>query len=493
MTAVHTLTLSELRKGLDNKQFSSLEITQALLGRAKEQEYLNSFITLAEESALEEARQADLLIAEGKSQAFTGIPVGIKDLISTKGIKTTAASNILANYVPPYDATVTSKLKEQGAVILGKLNCDEFGMGSSNENSAFGKVLNPWDKERVPGGSSGGCAAAVSAGILPMALGTDTGGSIRQPAALCNLFGLKPTYGRVSRYGLFAYASSLDTIGPFARDVKDIALSLQTIAGKDANDSTSAKQETPDYLQNIESGIKGKRIGIPKEYFIGGMQAEVEASIQEVIKEFEKLGAEIVPISLPHTKLAVSVYYIIAPAEASSNLARYDGVRYGLRSNVTPQEVEEQSRLLEMYCKTRSEGFGSEVQRRILIGAHVLSTGYYDAYYLKAQKARALIAKDFQQAFSEKCDLVLSPTSPTTAFKFDSKVNNPLEMYLNDVFTIPVNLAGLPALSSPCGFDNQGLPIGYQLIAKPWDEELLIRAAYSYQSVTDWHSRIAGS
>ena len=486
MSTVHTLSLSELRTGLDEKRFSALELTKQTIAKAKKLEHLNSFITLCEDSALREAELADKRLAEGRDVApFTGIPVGIKDLISTDGIRTTGASKILANYVPPYDATVTARLKNQGAVIVGKMNCDEFGMGSSNENSAYGNVKNPWDPEYVPGGSSGGSAAAVAAQIVPMALGTDTGGSIRQPASLCNLVGLKPTYGRVSRFGLFAYASSLDTIGPLTRTVRDAAISLQAIAGKDPRDATTMDVPVVDYQSVLGKSISGMRIGIPKEYFVGGLQAEVETSVRAAIKELERLGARVVEISLPHVKYSLSTYYIVVPAEASSNLARYDGVKFGHRAGV--KDNEEALDLFTMYCRTRTEGFGPEVKRRILIGTHVLSTGYYDAYYLKGQKVRSLIARDFAQAFASNCDVVLCPTSPTTAFKFGAKMDNPLEMYLSDVFTVPVNLAGLPALSVPCGFDKSGLPIGLQLIGQPWREDLLLQAAFAYERETEWH------
>lgn len=483
MSEIANLSISELRLGLEQKKFSSLEITEAFLARIDKHSDLNSFITPCHESARSEAKEADSRIAKGEKNPLLGIPLAIKDTLVTKGIRTTCASKILENFIPPYTATSVEKLKKLGIVNLGKTNMDEFAMGSSNETSAFGPVKNPWDKERVPGGSSGGSAAAVAARLAPAALGTDTGGSVRQPAALCNLVGVKPTYGRVSRYGLIAYASSLDSVGVFSSNVMDSATILEAMAGKDPLDASSVEQAVPNFASTISSGIKGLRIGVPDEYFISGINPEVEQLVRSAISELEKQGAKIVRISLPSTKLAVAAYYIVAPAEASSNLARFDGIRYGYRAKDCTD-------LIEVYKKTRSEGFGQEVQRRILIGAYVLSTGYYDAYYIHAQKIRNLIAKEFKEAFSSQCDVIACPTSPTTAFKLNEKIEDPVSMYLNDVFTIPVNMAGLPGISIPCGFDSKNLPVGLQLIGKAWDEETLFRTAHSYESCTEWNKKI---
>ncbi len=482
MSDLSSLSVSELRSGLDAKQFSSVEVTHSCLAKAHKLSDLNCFITETADAALSDAAAADQLIKAGKTAPLLGIPVGIKDVICTKGIRTTAGSKILGNFVPPYDATVVRKLKVAGAVILGKLNMDEFAMGSSNENSAYGPVKNPWDTSLVPGGSSGGSAAAVAARICPLTLGTDTGGSIRQPAAFCGITGLKPTYGRVSRYGVIAYASSLDQVGGFARNVKDCALLTEVLAGKDPNDATSADRSVPSFSGALGQSIKGLRVGIPKEYFVAGLSAEVSASFKRALSVLEELGAQLVDISLPHTEVAVSVYYIIAPAEASSNLARYDGIRFGHRAK---GEYDLQS----LYSKSRSEGFGKEVQRRILVGTYVLSSGYFDAYYVKAQQARALISKDFTDAFSTSCDVILSPTTPTPAFKIAEKISDPIQMYLNDIFTIPVNLAGLPGMSVPCGFSDGGLPIGMQITGRAWDEETIFRVASAYESATDWHTQ----
>ena len=482
MSDITNLSISELRLGLEQKKFSSLEITEAFLARMDKHADLNSFITPCHETARTEAKEADARIAKGEKNPLLGIPLAIKDTLVTKGIRTTCASRILADFKPPYTATSVSKLKDLGIVNLGKTNMDEFAMGSSNETSAFGPVKNPWDKERVPGGSSGGSAAAVAARLAPASLGTDTGGSVRQPASLCNLVGIKPTYGRVSRYGLIAYASSLDSVGAFSSDALDSATILQAMAGKDPLDASSVDQPVPDYISTIGNGIKGLRVGVPDEYFISGINPEVEKLVRAAISQLEQLGAKIVRISLPSTKLAVAAYYIVAPAEASSNLARFDGIRYGYRAKDCPD-------LIDIYNKSRSEGFGDEVQRRILIGAYVLSTGYYDAYYLHAQKIRNLIAKEFKDAFTSECDVIACPTSPTTAFKINEKIEDPVAMYLNDVFTIPVNMAGLPGISIPCGFDSRNLPVGLQLIGKAWDEETLFRTAHSYQSCTDWHKK----
>ena len=482
MSDIASLTISDMRAGLDSKQFSCTELVKASLDKADSYSGLNCFNLISAEQALQEAGQIDALLAQGKSAPLLGIPIGIKDVICTKGVRTTASSKILENFVPPYDATVVRKLKTAGTVSIGKLNMDEFAMGSSNENSAFGPVKNPWNPEYVPGGSSGGSAAAVAAGICPITLGTDTGGSIRQPASFCGIVGLKPTYGRVSRYGVIAYASSLDQVGGFARNVNDCALVTQAICGQDPNDATSARRDVPDFTKALGQSIQGLRIGLPKEYFVSAVDGEIDAALKKAIATLEGLGAIPVEISLPHTDAAVAVYYILAPAEASSNLARYDGIRYGHRAKGNYD-------LKTLYAKSRSEGFGREVQRRIMVGAYVLSTGYYDAYYLKAQKVRSLIAKDFQEAFAHKCDLIVAPTAPNAPFKIGAKISDPLQMYLNDIFTIPVNLAGLPGMSVPCGFTSSGLPIGLQLIGKPWDEETLFKTASAYESATDWHTK----
>jgi aspartyl-tRNA(Asn)/glutamyl-tRNA(Gln) amidotransferase subunit A len=482
MSDIASLTISDMRAGLDSKQFSCSELVKASLDKADSSSGLNCFNLISAENALQDAVQIDALLAQGKTAPLLGIPVGIKDVICTKGVRTTASSKILENFIPPYDATVVRKLKTAGTVSIGKLNMDEFAMGSSNENSAFGPVKNPWNPEYVPGGSSGGSAAAVAAGICPITLGTDTGGSIRQPASFCGIVGLKPTYGRVSRYGVIAYASSLDQVGGFAHNVKDCALVTQAICGQDPNDATSASREVPDFAKVLGQSIKGLRVGLPKEYFVSAVDGEIDAALKKAISVLEGLGAIPVEISLPHTDAAVAVYYILAPAEASSNLARYDGIRYGHRAKGNYD-------LKTLYAKSRSEGFGREVQRRIMVGAYVLSTGYYDAYYLKAQKVRSLIAKDFQEAFAHKCDVIAAPTAPNAPFKIGAKISDPLQMYLNDIFTIPVNLAGLPGMSVPCGFTSSGLPIGLQLIGKPWDEETLFKTASAYESATDWHTK----
>lgn len=482
MTDLSFLSISELRSGLDSGAFSSVELTEQLLAKIDRTKHLGAFIEVPREHALAQAVAADKRIKANEKAPLLGIPVAIKDMILTKGIRTTAASKILHNFIPPYDATVTRKLASAGSVMIGKTNLDEFAMGSSNETSFFGPVRNPWNTAFVPGGSSGGSACAVAAGLAPAALGTDTGGSIRQPAGFCNLVGIKPTYGRVSRYGAIAFASSLDQIGPFARNTLDAALLTEVLSGHDTYDSTSVERPVPSFTAATRRGVKGLRVGIPKEYFIKGLDKEVEAAIQAALKKLEDLGATVVEISLPHTELAVAVYYVLAPAEASSNLARYDGVRYGYR---TP----EASSLEELYARSRSEGFGAEVKRRILVGSYVLSAGYFDAYYRKAQKVRALIAKDFIEAFASSCDVIACPTSPTPPFKIGEKADDPIAMYLSDVFTIPLNLAGLPGLSLPCGFDGNGLPIGLQLIGKAWDEESIFAAAGAYEAATDWHKR----
>lgn len=483
MTAATSQSLTEIAAGLKSRAFSSAQITGEYLDRIGKHSDLNSYTEVCRDYAMKSAAEADKKLAAGDKSPLLGVPVAIKDVICTEGIKTTCSSRILSNFIPPYDATVVTKLKEAGAVILGKTNMDEFAMGSSNENSCFGPCRNPWNKERVPGGSSGGSAVAVSAGLAAASLGTDTGGSIRQPASFCSIVGLKPTYGRVSRYGVVAYASSLDQVGTFTRTVRDCAVMSRAIFGHDPKDSTSVDREVPDLEAALGKSIKGMKIGMPEEYFIDGVSDQVLSGVKEAMKVFTDLGAEIVEISLPHTEYAVPCYYVLAPAEASSNLARYDGIRYGYRAKDTDN-------LLDLYCRSRSGGFGSEVKRRIMIGTYVLSSGYYDAYYLKAQKVRTLIADDFRKAFAEKCDLIISPTAPTTAFRIGEKISDPVEMYLNDIFTIPVNLAGLPGLSMPCGFDKAGLPIGLQLIGKPWDEATLLQAAAAYESATEWHKKL---
>jgi aspartyl-tRNA(Asn)/glutamyl-tRNA(Gln) amidotransferase subunit A len=478
------LTLSELRTGLDRREFSSAEATRACLERiAATDPQLNAFITVCGESALAEAGAADRLLADGKAAPMTGIPLAMKDIFNTLDVRTTCASKILGNYVAPYDATAFARLKRQGAVLLGKVNMDEFAMGSSNENSAFGAVRNPWDTACVPGGSSGGSAACVAARQAPAALGTDTGGSIRQPASHCGVVGLKPTYGRVSRYGVIAYASSLDQVGPVTRDVRDCALLLQAIAGHDPLDSTSVDTPVPDYAAVLQPDLKGVRIGLPKEYFGEGLDKDVRAAVEQAVATCRSLGADMVEVSLPHTEYAVACYYLIATAEASSNLARYDGVRFGHRTATA-------GNLIETFSRSRDEGFGPEVKRRIMLGTYALSSGYYDAYYLKAQKVRTLIRQDFLDAF-EKADVLLGPVAPTPAFRLHEKTADPLQMYLSDIFTIPVNLAGTCAMSLPCGFSAAGLPIGLQLIGKPFAEAELLRTAYAFEQATEWHKRKA--
>ena len=477
-------TLSALRSGLDRREFSALEATRACLERiAATDERLNAFITVCAEQALAEASAADRRLAAGDRATLTGIPLAVKDIFNTCGVRTTCASKILDNYIAPYDASAFARLKAQGAVLLGKLNMDEFAMGSSNENSAYGPVRNPWDTARVPGGSSGGSAACVAARQAPAALGTDTGGSIRQPASHCGVVGLKPTYGRVSRYGVIAYASSLNQVGPVTRDVRDCALLLQAIAGHDPLDSTSVDIPLPDYAASLIPDLTGVRIGLPKEYFIAGLDADVQAAVAAAVATCRALGADIVEVSLPHTEYAVACYYLIATAEASSNLARYDGVRFGRRAASG-------GGLIDMFMQSRAEGFGSEVKRRIMLGTYALSSGYYDAYYLKAQKVRTLVRQDFLAAF-EQVDVLLTPVAPTPAFGLGEKTADPLQMYLSDIFTIPVNLAGTCAISLPCGVSTTGLPIGLQLIGKPFAEGDLLRAAYAYEQATEWHKRTA--
>ncbi len=479
---IYDLTLAELRDRLDRRELSATEVTDAYLGRiAATNPQLNSFITVCTETATVEAEAADRAIAAGEAAPLTGLPIAVKDIFNTAGLRTTCGSRILGNYISPYDATAIGRIKAQKAVILGKLNMDEFAMGSSNENSAFGAVRNPWELSRVPGGSSGGSAACVAARQAAAALGTDTGGSIRQPASYCSVVGLKPTYGRVSRYGVVAYASSLDQVGTLTRDVRDCALMLQAIAGYDPADSTSVDTPAPDYQAGLTGNIKGLRIGLPREYFIDGLDDDVRRAVEQATATYRDLGAEIVEVSLPHTAYAVACYYLIATAEASSNLARYDGVRYGLRA-------EQAENLIDMYMQSRAAGFGTEVKRRIMLGTYALSSGYYDAYYLKAQKVRTLIRQDFLDAF-EKVDVLLTPVAPTPAFALGEKVNDPLQMYLSDIYTIPVNLAGTCAMSLPCGFSAESLPIGLQLIGKPFDEASLLSTAYAFEQATEWHKR----
>ena len=477
-------SLSQLRAALDARQVSAVELADEFLARAEAAGDLNAFLQIDRTLTRAEALSADARIGRGEAVALTGIPIAHKDIFVTRGWRSTAASRMLADYVSPFDATVVEKLKAVGAVSLGKLNCDEFAMGSSNENSAFGPVKNPWDKSRVPGGSSGGSAAAVAAGLVAAATGTDTGGSLRQPAAMCGITAIKPTYGRVSRYGMIAFASSLDQGGPMARSAEDCALMLDAMAGFDEKDSTSvprAAESFTRYLGRDNAPLSGLRIGIPKEFFGAGLSADVGNAVNAALAEFEKRGAIRVDISLPRTALAITAYYVIAPAEASSNLSRFDGVRYGHRAA-------EYKDLADMIAKSRAEGFGAEVKRRILVGAYVLSHGYYDAYYLQAQKVRRLIAQDFQAAFAH-CDLIMGPVAPTTAWPIGAKSNDPVAMYLEDIFTLGVSLAGLPGMSVPCGFGKGNLPVGLQIIGNYFDEARMLGVAHQYQQATDWHLR----
>ncbi len=460
-----------------------MELTELFLERiSAEDEKINSYITVWEKAAVEAARKAEKQISEGNYLGpLHGVPIALKDIFVTKDSRTTCGSKMLRDFVAPYNSTVAERLLASGSVILGKNNMDEFAMGSSNETSYFGPVKNPWDTDRVPGGSSGGSAAATAANLCVASVGTDTGGSIRQPGSLCGVVGMKPTYGRVSRFGMIAFASSLDQAGPIAKTVEDAAIILSSIAGYDPLDSTSVNLPTADYANALSEDIKGLRVGIPKEYFVSGMDPEVEKSVREAITKLETLGAEIVEISLPHSRYAVSTYYIIAPSEASSNLARYDGVRYTYR-------CENAETLRDLFFKSRSEGFGDEVKRRIMLGTYALSTGYYDAYYLKAQKARTLIIRDFEDAW-EKVDVIASATSPETAFGIGEKTDDPLKMYLSDVLTIPCNIAGLPGISVPCGFSSEKLPIGLQIMGKPFDEQTVLNAAYAYEQSTKWYEK----
>ncbi|SFX66296.1 Asp-tRNA(Asn)/Glu-tRNA(Gln) amidotransferase subunit GatA [Marinospirillum alkaliphilum] len=476
---MHDLSLTQMAKGLTDRKFSSVELTQTFLERIRKLDpQLNSFITVTETEALETAKQADRRLAEEKHSPLTGIPLAHKDLFCTEGVKTTCGSRILDNFVAPYNATVVEKLAQAGAVSLGKTNLDEFAMGSSNESSFYGAVKNPWNLDAVPGGSSGGSAAAVAARLVPAATGTDTGGSIRQPAAFCGITGIKPTYGRVSRWGMVAYASSLDQGGPMARSAEDCALLLQHMAGFDPRDSTSIQRAVPDYLSLLDEPLQGLTLGLPKEYFGADLNPQMAERLQAAIAELEKLGASVKEVSLPLTRLAIPAYYVIAPAEASSNLSRFDGVRYGHRC-ADPKDLE------DLYKRSRSEGFGEEVKRRILVGTYALSEGFYDAYYRKAQQLRRLITQDFQKAFNE-VDLLLAPTTPTPAWDLGSKTSDPVQMYLEDIYTLGVNLAGLPAISVPAGLVG-GRPVGMQLIGNHFDEGRLLNVAHQFQQVTDFH------
>ncbi len=478
------LTATEIVKKIRAKEFTAKAVTMAYLDRIKLLEpKIKAFNEVFHAQAVEQAEAVDARLAKGENVGpLVGVPMAIKDNMMIAGEHCTCSSKILEGFTATYDATVIKKLRDAGAVFVGHTNLDEFAMGSSTENSAFGATSNPWDLERIPGGSSGGSAAAVAARLAPLSLGSDTGGSIRQPAALCGILGLKPTYGRVSRFGLVAFASSLDQIGPFATSAEDCALVLQVISGTDGQDSTAAEQPVPDYRAALKQDLKGLRIGLPKEYFISGMDKEIEQAVRDAVKVLEKQGAVIKEISLPHTEYCLAVYYILAPSEASSNLSRFDGVRYGYRTK-------ESSNLLELYEKSRGEGFGPEVKRRIMLGTYALSSGYYDAYYAKAQKVRTLIKQDFDKAF-EQVDVIATPTSPSPAFKRGEKVADPLQMYLSDIFTISCNLAGLPGLSLPCGMTGNKLPVGLQLLGKPFDEATLLRTAHHYEQAADWNRQI---
>ena len=479
---IHNKTLSELKKGLINKEYSSSEIAKAFLARIKDHgESLNAFITVTEDKAMEESVLADQLIAKGEHRLLTGLPIAHKDLFCTNGILTSCGSKMLHNFIPPYDATVVERLSEAGAIMLGKTNMDEFAMGSSNETSHYGPVNNPWDLSLSPGGSSGGSAAAVAARLVPAATGTDTGGSIRQPAALTGVTGIKPTYGRVSRYGMIAFASSLDQGGIFARSSEDAAMLLGVMAGMDERDSTSVDENVPNYLESIDQSIKGLRVGLVRQHFDAGLDAENSTAVKTALEVLKEQGAEIVDIDLPNIGLSVPTYYVVASAECSSNLSRYDGVRFGYRT-------ENYADLSEFYSKTRGEGFGAEVKRRIMTGTYVLSAGYYDAYYLKAQKVRQLISQDFKQAFAG-VDVIAGPTTPAPAFALGAKVDDPIEMYLNDIFTIGANLAGLPAISIPCGMVND-LPVGLQLVGRHFGEESLFQCGHQFQKLTEWHKQV---
>lgn len=494
MSDLHHLSVAQLADGLKNQQFSSVELTDHFLKRInKLDEKINSFITVDEEGAREAAKAADEKRSAGDSSTLLGLPMAHKDLFCTKGLLTTSGSKMLHNFVSPYDATIVSNIREAGAVCLGKLNMDEFAMGSDNESSYYGAVNNPWDTSRVPGGSSGGSAAAVAAGFVPFATGSDTGGSIRQPASFCGLTGFKPTYGSVSRFGMIAYASSLDQAGTFGRSAEDCAYLLQPMAGHDPRDATSIKRDVPDYIAEMHSAAEqadankpftGLRIGVAKEYFGQGLDSEVESNVRAALKQYEDLGATIVEVNITDPAITLATYYMLAPAEASSNLSRFDGVRFGYR-------CEEPKDLEDLYTRSRSEGFGDEVQRRILMGTYALSAGYYDAYYTKAQKVRRLILEDFTKAF-EKCDVIASPTAPTAAYKLDTALD-PVTMYLGDVYTIGVNLAGLPAISTPAGFTESGLPVGLQLIGNHWGDSKLLSTAHIFQQHTDYHTKLSAT
>lgn len=480
---LYDLSIHDAAEKLRKKEISSRELTQSVLDRISQvDDQVRAYITRNDDQALAQADLADQTIAKGTGGPLTGIPLSIKDLICTQGVLTTCASQILKNFVPTYDATVIEKLKAEGAVIVGKVNMDEFAMGSTTEHSGFKITANPWDLDHTPGGSSGGSAASVAAGMCLGSLGSDTGGSIRQPASHCSVVGLKPTYGRVSRYGLVAFASSLDQIGPLTRNVKDCALMMNAISGFDPKDSTSVNQAVPDFTATLGQSLKGKKIGIPREYFsTEGIDPDVKQSVDEAIQTLKSLGAECVDVSLPHTPYAVAAYYVIAPSEASSNLARYDGVKYGIRDM-------EQTGLLDLYKKSRSKGFGMEVQRRIIIGTYALSSGYYEAYYKKASQVRTLIIRDFKTAF-ESCDVILSPVSPSAASKIGQNSEDPLKMYLSDIFTISANLAGVPGISVPCGFNQNGLPVGLHLMGRHFDEATLLNVAHCFETATDFHTR----
>lgn len=494
MSDLHTLSVAKLIEGLQSKQFSSVELTEHFLQRIDSfDKQINSFITVTKEQALEQAKSADKLLAEGDKRPLLGVPMAHKDIFCTQGVLTTCGSKMLHNFAAPYDATIVKNINEAGAISLGKLNMDEFAMGSDNESSHYGAVHNPWDLQRVPGGSSGGSASAVSAGFVPFATGSDTGGSIRQPASFCGLTGIKPTYGRVSRFGMIAYASSLDQAGTFGRSAEDCAYLLQPMAGHDPRDATSINKDVPDYVQALQQAgqqasgndkpLAGLRIGIAKEYFGKGLNADVEKQVKAALQQYEDLGATIVEVHITDPEITLATYYMLAPAEASSNLSRFDGVRFGYRCE-NPKDLH------DLYTRSRSEGFGDEVQRRILMGTYALSAGYFDAYYVKAQKVRRLIVNDFNKAF-EQCDVIASPTAPTTAYPLKTAVD-PITMYLGDVYTIAVNLAGLPAISMPAGLSDEGLPVGLQLIGKHWDEEKLLSTAHIFQQHTDHHTLLSG-
>ena len=475
---LHHKTIVQLSQGLKNKEFSCVELTQHYLNRIQKSDF-NAFITITDELALSQAQAADAKIAAGTANILTGIPYAHKDIFCSKGVKTSAGSKMLDNFIAPYDATVSHKLNQADLVMLGKTNMDEFAMGSSTESSYYGKTLNPWDKNKIPGGSSGGSAASVAGGLSAFATGTDTGGSIRQPASLCGIVGLKPTYGRVSRYGMIAYASSLDQAGPITKTAQDAAIVLNAIAGFDEKDSTCSEVEVPDYTKNLNDSIKGLRIGLPKEFFSQGLDNAVATQIMAAVKEFEKMGAIVKQVSLPNSAYAIPTYYIVAPCECSSNLSRMDGVRFGHRCD-EPKDIQ------DLYCRSRSEGFGDEVKRRIMIGTYALSAGYYDAYYLKAQKIRHLISNDFKKAFCE-VDVIMGPVSPTPAWDLGA-IKDPVAMYLADIYTLSANLAGLPGMSIPAGF-AQNMPVGLQLIGNYWSEPKLLNIAHQFQQQTDWHTK----